>query len=311
MSQLVPITADNVQVFPPTGDDITFTHSVFAQCFLPLRKLKGETKRYQVRHGNALLVIRAGDLINPETKEAEEQEVPYGSAARIALAHIHNHIARAKSLDEAIEIPMGRSLRRFFEQYQLSIGGKNGKQIEAQIRNIAAAHITIGVWTADRLTQKAVPQIAEEIDFWLEQDDRQRTLWQPTMIVNPKYAEAIRERTVPLDMRALVGLYQKPRAMDIFTWFSYRLPRITDPKGVFVPYFTEQGIQSVLGATLRNKTEFRRQFIAAIQEVVQWYPTARVRPETDGIRLFPSPSPIPPEHSLSSGKSHFLLPTSK
>lgn len=32
----------------PGSDDVTYTHAVFAQCFLPIRKLRNDGKRYEV-----------------------------------------------------------------------------------------------------------------------------------------------------------------------------------------------------------------------------------------------------------------------
>lgn len=306
VTEQLDLIPENLAIFPPTRDDITFTHSVFAQCFLPLRKPKDD-KFYEVQHGRASLVIQAGALLNPETGKFEQQQVPHGSAARITLAHIHNHIIRAGSLDEAIEIPMGESLRSFFETHRLNYGGKNGKQITKQIRNIATSHITIGIWKDDRAAQVDVPKLAKRIDFWLEKDERQRSLWQPTMTVNPEYAAAIRERAVPLDMRALVGLYEKPRAMDVFTWLSYRLPTVQAKRGVYIPYTGDNGLHGVFGTEVSSHRLFKARFIETLKEVARWYPDARVSIEDKGIRIYNSPSPIPAEHSIDTGRSHFFV----
>ena len=306
MTQPLDLIPENLSIFPPTRDDITFTHSVFAQCFLPLRKPKDD-KFYEVQHGRASLVIQSGVLLNPETGKFEQQQVPYGSAARIILAHIHNHVIRASSLDEAQTIPMGDSLRDFFQNHRLSYGGKNGQQIVGQIGNIAAARITIGLWQDNKAKQINVPTLAEEIDFWLEKDDRQRTLWQPSMILNRRYAEAIRERRVPLDMRTLIGLYSKPRAMDVFTWLSYRLPLVKANNGVFIPFYGDSGLHAVFGAGIVRERLFRAEFIKTLNEVVRWYPEARLSIEEQGIRIYNSPSPIPAEHSIGTGKSLFFV----
>ena len=313
MSSPLPldITAHNVSSFSPTRQDITFTHSVFAQCFLPLRKLKNEAKGYEIKHGKASLAIDAGRLLNPKTGHLEKQDVPYGSAARIVLAHIHNHIICANSLDEAVEIPMGDSLREFFRTYRLNITGGNGKQIKLQVNNIAAAHITIGIWKDNQAKQINVPTLAEEINFWMEKDERQRVIWQPSMIVNRRYAEAIRERAVPLDIRALVGLYEKPRAMDVFTWLSYRLPLVREKKGVFLPFQGENGLHTIFGTTLKQPNKFREEFIKTLTEVHKWYPEAKLSIEQQGIRIFHSPSPIPAKHSLGNQKSLFFVDNSK
>ncbi len=156
----------------PGSDDITYTHAVFAQCFLPLRRIPNGGKRYEVRHGRAALLITAGDLLNPATQEFVQMDVPSGSAARIALAHINNHIIRSKTREEALTVPMGESLRDFMDYQGLAIGGKNGKEIARQIHNLAAARIVLGVWTDDRARQINA-QIADAIDFWLERDRRQ------------------------------------------------------------------------------------------------------------------------------------------
>jgi Plasmid encoded RepA protein len=273
----------------PGSDDVTYTHAVFAQCFLPIRRLPHGGKRYEVRHGRAALLITAGDLLNPETQQFVQMDVPSGSAARIALAHINNHIIRSRSLHEALTVPMGDSLRDFMDYQGLAIGGKNGKEITRQIHNLAAAHIMLGVWTYDRARQINA-QIADAIDFWLERDRRQRTLWQPVMRVSERYAEAIREHCVPHDMRALVGLYENTRAMDIYTWLAYRLPRVKERTEVFVRF---DDLKPIFGTGIRDRYKFRQAFKLALTEALRWYPVGRMGIEKEGIRLFNSPSPVP------------------
>ena len=142
-----------VSFVEPGSDDVTYTHAVFAQCFLPIRKLPNGGKRYEVRHGRAALLITAGDLLNPTTQQFVQMDVPSGSAARIALAHINNHIIRCKTVEEALVVPMGESLRDFMDYQSIAIGGKNGKEITRQIHNLAAARIVLGVWTDNRARQ--------------------------------------------------------------------------------------------------------------------------------------------------------------
>lgn len=278
-----------VRFVEPGSDDVTFTHAVFAQCFLPLRRLGETVKRYEVRHGRAALLINAGDLLNPTTQEFVQMDVPSGSAARIALAHINNHLIRAKSLDEALLVPMGESLRDFMHYQGIAIGGKNGKEITRQIHNLAAARITLGVWTEDRARQINA-QIADAIDFWLERDRRQRSLWQPVMRVSERYAEAIREHCVPHDMRALVGLYENTRAMDIYTWLAYRLPRLKERTDILVRF---SDLKPVFGTGVKDSYKFRQAFKLALHDAMRWYPEGRVGLEKEGLRLFPSPSPVP------------------
>jgi hypothetical protein len=273
----------------PGSDDVTYTHAVFAQCFLPLRKLPNGEKFYEVRHGRAALVIDAGRLLNPATQRFEPMDVPSGSAARIALAHINNHLIRSRSLDEALTVPMGESLRDFMDYQGLTVAGTSGKEIARQIHNLAAARITLGVWSGDRARQINT-QIADTIDFWLEKDRRQRTLWQPLMRVSQRYAEAIREHCVPHDMRALIGLYENTRAMDIYVWLAYRLPRVPLRHDLFLRY---DDLKPIFGTGVRELRKFRQLFKHSLWQALRWYREARVGMEREGIRLFHSPSPVP------------------
>jgi hypothetical protein len=262
---------------------------VFAQCFLPLRKLPKVQKFYEVRHGRATLAIDAGRLLNPATQRFELMDVPAGSAARIALAHINNHLIRSRSLDEALTVPMGESLRDFMGYQGITVAGTSGKEIARQIHNVAAARITLGVWSGDHARQINT-QIAETIDFWLEKDRRQRTLWQPTMHVSQQYAEAIREHCVPHDMRALIGLYENTRAMDTYVWLAYRLPRVPPRRDLFIRY---DDLKLVFGTGVSDPYKFRQLFKHSLRHALMWYRDARVGLEPEGIRLCHSPSPVP------------------
>jgi hypothetical protein len=273
----------------PGSDDVTFTHAVFAQCFLPLRKLPKTQRLYEVRHGRAALLVDAGHLLSPVTKRFVQMEVPSGSAARIALAHINNHIIRAKSLDEALLVPMGESLRDYMGYQGITICGTNSKEIAAQIHNLAAARISLGVWSGEH-TRQVDTKIADTIDFWLEKDRRQRTLWQPSMQVSERYATTVREHCVPHDLRALVGLYKDPRAMDIYVWLAYRLPRVPERRSVLIRY---DDLKPIFGAGVEDVWKFRQVFRRALRAALRWYRDARVGLEKEGVRLCRSPSPVP------------------
>jgi hypothetical protein len=110
------------------------------------------------------------------------------------------------------------------------------------------------------------------------------------MRVSDRYAEAIREHCVPHDMRALVGLYGNTRAMDIYTWLAYRLPRVKERADVFVRF---DDLKPIFGAGVKDGYKFRQVFKKALREAMRWYPVGRVGVEKEGLRLFQSPSPVP------------------
>lgn len=299
-----------VSYVEPGSDDVTYTHAVLAQCLLPLRRLPKVQKCYEVSHGRATLIIDAGRLLDPATKRFVQMDVPSGSAARIALAHINNHVIRSASLDEAVGVPMGESLRDFMAYQGLSIAGTTGKEIVRQLHNLAAARITLGVWSDDRALQINT-QITDMIDFWLEHDRNQRTLWQPSLHLSERYAQAIREHCVLHDMRALIGLYGNTRAMDLYIWLAYRLPKVPTGRDVFLRYGE---LKRVFGVGVQEPRKFRQLFKYALRKALGWYHNARVEVVPEGIRLFHSLSPVPPDlerspygRTIAGGRRRLVL----
>src|SRR5215467_3799654 len=79
-----------------TREELAFTHSIFVQCFLPMRALpESDNQHWEVRHGNASIAIEAGRLTDPRTPGRwEPQEVPAGPKARLLFAYINDFAIR-------------------------------------------------------------------------------------------------------------------------------------------------------------------------------------------------------------------------
>jgi len=60
------LTPENIAAFALTSEKVAYTHSVLAQCFLPLRGPPKGTTSYEVKHGNASLAIDARRLLKPQ-----------------------------------------------------------------------------------------------------------------------------------------------------------------------------------------------------------------------------------------------------
>lgn len=298
------LDAEYLVLSEPTTEDITYSHPAFILCGLPLRHRKGR-REWLSEHGDVSLHIQSGVVAEGLERRMVNTEIPSGSAARIGFSHIHNHAIRASSLDEACNVDLGDSFRNYCDKYRIPVGGKNSKSISREIVNIGQAKMTIGLFGNEgRARTINVPQVADKVDFWIERDERQATIWNPSLTINPQYAETVRERGVPEDMRALIGLYENTGAMDVYKWLSYRCPRITDPKGVFIPYFGKNGLHKSFGRSIASPRKFKQAFLGWLKEAIKFYPDANVRTEDRGIRLFYSKAPVPPE--VSQSKSMFF-----
>ena len=176
-----PVDAEELGVELWTiGDErVVYHHSIMMMCFLPQKRLPVHQREYVVRHGQAALRIEAGTLIDPgKVGHFKPLPVPYGSRARMILPYINAYAIRHRTRT----VDLGRSLREFMTRIGLSFDGRRGVQITEQVQALAAAHLVLGLWEHNR-SRALLATIADEVSFWLEKDARQRSLWEPEMVL--------------------------------------------------------------------------------------------------------------------------------
>ena len=237
-----------------------FTHTVFAQCALPIKALPKEQSFYQISHGHASLAITAGTLINPRDPSlSESREVPYGAKARLLITYINDQAIKTDSA----QIDMGSTLHMFMKTNGIPIGGKNRLEIEKQVKNIAAANIHLGLWgekDKKQYSSQKNMRIAEEVSFWTEKDPTQATLWQPTMILSDEYIKAMEQHRMPINFKNLVALQSNPRAMDLYVWLTYRINSVKRPVAI-----KWESLHSVFGNNVSNINNFKKRFKEALK----------------------------------------------
>ena len=279
------------ELFDPiiNPNDIGYTHPVFVQCFLPTRHSARNQLRWQVDCGRVSLVIRAGELAKPkELNKFEKQQVPAGPKARLVCAYVNDAIHRGHHT-----IDLGESLRAAMEKFGIPTGGKNGLALATEVKNFAAAEITLAGWDAEGLPTQTDAFVAEKksVRFWIEKDPQQRTLWQPEMTVSQAYYEAVRQddRKAPFYWPALVALQHDTRAIDIHQFLVYRLRN-----GLKHPVTIHQkALHAVFGRDVAQLDHFWPRFLKSLAEAHKWYGTARVEVKDDCIVLKDSPPLIP------------------
>lgn len=273
-------------LIPP--EDLAYTHSVFLQCFMPLRHNEKNRLRWQANSGNASLVMRAGELVKPNAPNTfKECAVPAGPKARIIAAYINDFAWRNKTP----EINLGDSMRKFMERSGIPVGGQNGREIQREMENFAAAEIVLGIWTPDGSAHQAQTKIASRMSFWIERNPDQRTLWQPSMLISTDYYTALMAggHIAPIHWPSFLALQHNPRAMDIHSFLTYRL-RNPLKKPV---HLRAEVLHAMFGKDCKQMYHFWPRFLAALKEAHKHYPTARVEVLNDCIKLHSSPPLIP------------------
>lgn len=267
--------------------DIGYTHPVFVQCFLPTRHTEKNRDRWQTDCGRMSLVIRAGELANPDKPhEFKNCIVPAGPKARFIIDYVNDHLQCHPETDV---VNMGDSLRAAMEALNLKVSGTNGAALKREAENFAASEITIAGWFDNEVIQEG-GKVAPRMRFWLEKDPRQRSIWQPEMTVSAEYARAIRngDRLAPFVRPAMVALQHDVRAMDIHRWLVYRL-RKPLPRPVPIP---AKALHAVFGQDIEELFKFWQSFKRSLAAARKHYPQANIEVKGDCIILHNSPALI-------------------
>ena len=169
-------------------ETVGYTHPVFLQCFMPTRHSLSNSQLWQVNCGRASLLFRAGILVKPgEPNSFKSCVVPAGPKARIVNAYVNDYILRHRTPT----VDLGRSLRQTMERMSIPICGKNGKLLQREVENFAAAEINLGVWDEQGNAHQHRAFVAESMSFWIEKNPDQMTIWQPEMTVSSQYYHSL------------------------------------------------------------------------------------------------------------------------
>ena len=264
--------------------EVGYMHAVLMQCFLPHRPT--DARRHETSHGNASLVVHAGELANPRIRRGWiECQIPAGVKPRLILPYIIGEAIR----NGHPEIDLGQSLRKFMANLKVPIAGTNAKALTTQIQNIAAAHIVIGEWTADSVHTRG-GRFAKELSFWLERNPDQRMLWTPTMTLSDEFFNTIQHHRVPIDTGHLAQLARSPRRMDLYAWLSYRTGRI--PHGRRKP-ISLRALQAIFGPDISRYADFKARLRRDLKAIHTVYARFKVELAGDVLWLERSPPPIP------------------
>ena len=271
--------------------NVGYHHGVMMQCFLPQKRLPDNQQDYQVSHGHASLLIESGKLANPEKMhEFIQCGLPFGSRARLIIPYINAYAVVRKTR----EIDLGKNLWSFMEKIGSPINSYNSKMVIEQIEALAAAQFILGEWAEDGATTK-FGRFAEEVSFWIERDQNQHLIWSQSMLLSKRYYDALQERHVPINMSHLVKLTRSERRMDLYSWFSYRLPAIKKGRAVRIRL---RDIQPVFAPDNNSQKLFKQRLSQDLKAISKIYPDFRVEVIGDMLVLHKSPPPIPRKDSL-------------
>jgi len=264
---------------PPDRPD--FLHTVLCQVGLP-RRATAELK-FERRNGLASLLVEAGSLYSGQ--KWLQQPLPYGPKPRLALVHISTEAVRTKSR----VIDSGRSLHDFMRRLGIGTNGREYKNFRQQMRALSACRMSLGYGNT---TIDAKP--IEKFSTWNaleEEHDHDEGVIELTS----KFYDSLIDSAVPLDPRALACLQGSSLALDIYTWLSHRLHRVSRISGDRV---TWSNLADQFGQEYSEIKDFKKTFQKALLQVRAVYPDARLDEVRGGYILLRSKPPVPPMPSI-------------
>lgn len=275
---------------PPEKQPISYNHSTLCQTSLPFKNIE-DSRKYQNVNGDALVLISAGDVYNPELKKFIEMGLPYGAKARLILMYLSSQAVKTQSPIIDVE----RSFYAFLKRLGLAPTGTEYKRVKDQLARLSAASITIGRTELDGSGSTQWGRFVSKLNVFFPKDDAQKLMWPTEVQLDYEFFSSLVQHAVPLDEVALGALRDSALELDLYTMLSERLHRIPKNKPQFVPwaYLYEQ-----YGNGYSRLRDFRRDFLVHLSNVQAVYQKAKLEEVSDnsgqskGILLLNSPSPV-------------------
>lgn len=255
---------------------------------LPYRRLPDD--QHWIKRGHRVtLLIEPGILLI--RGKPVRYGVPWGSRGRILLMHITTQAVRTRSR----EVVLGRSARDALERMGLACGGESVKAIRDQAHRLAACHLRFA-WEYGGGDVNTSGAILSDSFTFRDEDERQASLFQDRVVLDERFFAALLEHPVPFSEEAVRQLSYSPMALDAYTWLGYRLHALERPADV-----SWAALAAQFGPDYKAIRQFRADFLKALSAACAAYPDAKVNLTDRGVRLTPSPPPVPKIAATPSG----------
>jgi hypothetical protein len=271
---------------PLETSDIGYNYTVLASCFLPYRD--PGVPHWERRNGKYSLILSAGAIHDPNDPDTLlELGLPYGPKPRIFLCYLNSIAIKRQSPIVPVPKTMTGMLKALGYE---PTGGEKGNigTFKDQMMRLASCYFTVvGPGPRGGESYTKAPPI-QEFSVWMQPD--RASIWPSEIILTREYFESLRDHAIPYDIRALHDIQNNARAMDIFLWYSQRLPRLTKP--LFLKWsdlFELFGGGMARGSNRAFKKIFRQDAFAARL----CYPGCKMEENKEGFLFFPSPPAVP------------------
>jgi hypothetical protein len=259
---------------------------------LPVRRPDDDTAPIIRHDGQYTLVITPRPVLQ---RIAGQQQmsilgVPYGSLPRLVLIHIMTEAVRTRTR----HIVLGSSFTDWMRRMgfrSISYGPRGSATlIRQQLDQLLACEWMIR-W--DKENDKGDQEFAVK-EVKLTNDyagtNARDGAFSREILLTEGFFDHLREHAVPLDENAVRQLRDSATSLDLYTWLSYRLPRINKSRPTLLSW---QQLAVHFGNDGNNIRKFRQTIRDSWErQVSAVYPEAKAEFDTTAIRLYASPAPL-------------------
>lgn len=266
--------------------DIGFLHSAMCQTFLPYRTPQLDVRHWESTNGHTSMVVEAGRAYDPHTQSWRELPIPAGTKARLAIIYLSTAAIKNNSPIITLDRSMSNFLRSMLRRRP---NASDMTQFKLQISALGAATVRLA-----NDNRQSNSHIVSDFDLmWCKRQGR-RILWPTELELSAEYWNTLKDKAVPIDLKAITAISHSALAIDIYLWLAQRLWRINDPYTVYWTVLWKQ-----FGRGYGRIRDFREKFRQALRYATAVYPEAIIQDvisedgRNAGVKLFKSPPPIP------------------
>ncbi|MCG8417928.1 MAG: hypothetical protein MJE77_08300 [Proteobacteria bacterium] len=220
-----------------------------------------------------------------------------------------------------------RASRDILDAFHLAPNGQQYRRLLERFEHVFNATIYVELQKGNtRVVERY--QLMQRLALTIGRRDacNQYNLWQSQIVLDPYFAEQLRSSPVPIDLETVIALKDKPSALDLYIWQSYRswtLAQQGRKRHVAVPLDTAVGLFAQLGYQIQSHARAVQSLKIAQRYVRAAWPECRngYDPKTGRFLVYPSRAvhrqariqlpgvrnPPPPQERIIAGKADLTL----
>ena len=277
------------------GSAISFLHSGFCHCGLPLRKRDDPSKPW-TRTDGAFSFIVSGSPVSIRD-QSYFVGLPYGPKARLLSVFLASEVKNPRRRSDDRTIHFG-SITKWLEDAGVCVSGGTKGSIQAtkeQLVRLAFANFTMTLARTGEKTWFHRESLIEsgclaegDIEAFAR-GEAGKLSWPEHVTLTHNAHQRMMTQAIPIATQRLQAISHSAAAIDFFVWLSYRLPRIPEGEDVLASW---AGLCKQFG-DVNYASQFQATYSDSLRLALAAYPEANVDITDEGLILRHSDPSVP------------------